>query len=218
MDFVCEALIDIAQHHNIAIDSPAHTHKGAIAAGDADARRGGSAQRDAGRLDYTLTVMSEEEAKQFGISPDDRKSYVRLDKAKANIVRSMKATWFRLVSVSLGNATAMYPEGDEVQAIEKWSPPEAWAGIEGETLNAILDDIETGLLNGQRYSKRGATKTRAVWQVIQQHCPGKPEAQCGEIIRQWCEAGVLVEEKYDDPVERKERWGLRVDPGNRPQY
>ena len=87
MDFVCELLIDIAQSYNVAVDSPAHTHKGAIAAGDADARRGGSAQRDAGRLDYTLTVMSEIEAMQFGIAPDERKSYVRLDKAKANIVR-----------------------------------------------------------------------------------------------------------------------------------
>ena len=60
---LCTLLIKFAQDHNIAVDSPAHTHKGAIVAGDADARRGASAQRDAGRLDYTLTVMSEGEAR-----------------------------------------------------------------------------------------------------------------------------------------------------------
>jgi hypothetical protein len=183
MDFVCELLIDIAQTYNIAVDSPAHTHKGAIAAGDADARRGASAQRDAGRLDYTLTVMSEEEAEQFGIDADVRKSYVRLDKAKANIVRVMKAAWFKLISVRLNNPTALYPEGDEVQAIERWTPPETWADLEGETLNAILDELDAGLPNGQRYSRQNNVADRAAWRAVQKHCPGKAEAQCREMIR-----------------------------------
>src|SRR5262249_7582909 len=78
---------------NLGIDSPAHTHKGTTTAGDADARRGASAQTNADRLDYTLTVMTEDEAKQFGIPADERKSYVRLDNAKVNIVRAMKAAW-----------------------------------------------------------------------------------------------------------------------------
>ena len=179
---------------------------------------GASAQRDAGRLDYTLTVMSEVEAEQFGIHPDDRKSYVRLDKAKANIVRTMKAAWFRLVSVKLDNATALYPDGDEVQAIERWTPPETWAGLQPEALNAILDDIEAGMPNGQRYSKHNRATTRAAWQAVQKHCSTKPEAQCREIIKQWCEAQVLFEATYDDPVSRKPELGLRVDGNKRPQY
>jgi DNA polymerase len=84
MDFVCTQLVKLAQEFNIAIDSPAHTRKGALTAGDSDNRRGASAQRDAGRLDYTLTAMDEDEAKRFGIDLDERKSYVRLDRAKAN--------------------------------------------------------------------------------------------------------------------------------------
>jgi hypothetical protein len=218
MDFVCSLLIKIAQDCGIAIDSPAHTHKGQIQAGDADARRGASAQRDAGRLDYTLTVMSEEEAKQFGIPADLRKSFMRLDKAKANIVRAIKARWFKLVSIALGNATADYPEGDEVQAIERWEPPETWAGAEPETLNAILDALAAGLPDGRHYSDHSKAKGREAWQVVQKHCPGKPEAQCREIIRQWLKAGVLAETDYDDPVARKERKGLFVDPGKRPHY
>jgi hypothetical protein len=218
MNFVCELLIKMAQDCNIAVDSPAHTHKGVIQAGDADARRGASAQRDAGRLDYTFTVMSEDEAKAFGILAEERKRYMRLDKAKANIARAVKARWFKLASVTLGNATADYPEGDEVQAIGPWEPPETWAGIEPETLNAILDEIAAGLPNGRRFTNHAKAKEREAWRVVQKHCPDKPEAQCREMIRQWLKAEVLFEKGYDDPVVRKERSGLFFDPNKRPHH
>lgn len=218
MDFVCSLLIKIAQDCNIAVDSPAHTHKGAITAGDADARRGASAQRDAGRLDFTLTVMSEDEAKQFGIAADVRKSYMRLDKAKANIVRAVKARWFWLASVRLNNATALYPDGDEVQAVERWEPPETWAGVDGETLNAILDAIDAGLGDGRRYIDHGAARDRAAWLAVQKRCPDKPEAQCREMIKQWVKAEVLFRDKYPNPLRREEENGLFVDPDKRPAY
>jgi hypothetical protein len=218
MDFVCSLLIKIAQDCGIAVDSPAHTHKGAIQAGDADARRGASAQRDAGRLDYTFTVMSEDEAKRFGIPIDERKRYMRLDKAKANIVRAVKARWFQLVSVPLGNTTAEYPEGDNVQAIEKWEPPATWGGISAEALNAILDEMEVEMPDGRRYSGQPQAKDRAAWRAVQKYCPTKSEAQCREIIREWIASGVLHEKKYHDPVSRKEEWGLFVDPNKRPRY
>jgi hypothetical protein len=38
MEFVCNLLSAIAREFNVALDSPAHTHKGVIAPGDADAR------------------------------------------------------------------------------------------------------------------------------------------------------------------------------------
>ena len=54
--------------------------------------------------------MSEDEAKQFGIPADERKRYMRLDKAKANIVRAVKARWFKLVSIPLGRGAAFLSE------------------------------------------------------------------------------------------------------------
>jgi hypothetical protein len=218
MDFVCALLIKIAQDCNIAVDSPAHTHKGAIVAGDADARRGASAQRDAGRLDYTFTVMSEGEATQFGTPLEARKRYMRLDKAKANIVQAVKARWFQLVSVPLGNTTEEYPEGDNVQAIERWEPPETWGGTTPETLNAILDAIASGLPDGRLYSSHGAAKDRAAWLVVQRHCPDKPEAQCREMIKQWIKAEVLFVDEYFNPIRREKEPGLYVDANKRPVY
>ena len=124
-------------------------------------------------LDNTLTTMSEEEAKRFGIHPDERKRYVRLDKAKANIVRATKAHWFRLVSVQLDNATAEYPDGDAVQAIERWEPPETWGDVSAETLNAILNEMEAEMSPGRHYSGKPQATDRAAWKVVQKHCPTK---------------------------------------------
>jgi hypothetical protein len=212
MDFVCVQLVKLAQDYDISVDCPAHTRKGDLEAGNSDNRRGGSAQRDAGRLDYTLTHMSEDEAKRFGTDLDERKDYVRLDRAKANIVRrSIKALWLHMVSVRLDNATALYPDGDEVQAIEGWIPPEAWAGVTDRQIEAILADIATGMPNGQRYSDVGAAKARAAWAVVQRHCPGHNEAQCREVIKTWLKSGVIYNAGYEDPIERKPRKGLHVD-------
>jgi DNA polymerase I-like protein with 3'-5' exonuclease and polymerase domains len=193
MDFVCTQLVKLANDYDIAIDCPAHTRKGELEAGNSDNRRGASAQRDAGRLDYTLTHMTEDEAKRFGIDPDERKDYVRLDRAKANIVRrSIKASWFRMVSVQLGNATEHYPEGDEVQAIEPWIPPAVWAGVTQAHLDAILDAIDAGMEDGRRYSNASNARDRAAWLVVHAHLPDKAEAQCREIIQIWLKNGGFV--------------------------
>jgi hypothetical protein len=134
MDYVADLLTQLAHEYNIAVDSPARTRKGLTQAGDADARRGASAARDAGRLDYTLIPMGEDEAKTFDIDPEDRRFYLRLDSAKVNLLPpARKAEWFALVSVDLGNATADYPEGDCVQTVEPWTPPDIWAELDPET-------------------------------------------------------------------------------------
>jgi DNA polymerase bacteriophage-type len=216
MDFLCGQLTRLAHDYDMAVDSPAHTHKGALEAGNSDNRRGASAQRDASRLDYTLARMTDEEAKRFGIDLDARRDYVRLDRAKANIVRgSIKSTWLRMVNVRLGNATEDYPEGDEVQAIESWVPPETWAGITDEMIDAMLTDITEGMPNGQRYSDANAAKTRMAWQVVQRHCPTHNEAQCHAIIKAWVKSGVLYSDDYDDPIEHKSRKGLFVNAAAR---
>jgi hypothetical protein len=155
--------------------------------------------------------MSEDEAKRFGVDLDEKKDYVRLDRAKSNIVRrSIKASWLRMVSVGLNNATELYPDGDEVQAIERWVPAKAWAGVTSVMISMILADIDKGMPNGQRYSDANAASARVVWPVVQRHCPGHNEAQCREVIKTWRKSGVLYSDEYDDPIERKPRKGLYV--------
>lgn len=218
MDYVCELLTKIAIDLNVAIDIPQHTKKGLQTAGDADSGRGASATRDAGRLFYTLTRMNEEEAKAFGIEARQRELYVRVDSAKVNIAPpSADTVWFRLIGVRLDNVTDDYPAGDNVQTVERWYPPKTWDGVSAAQLNAALNDIAAGLPNGQRYSGASAAKgDRAAWSLILRHAPDRTEAQCREIIRTWINNGVLIEEEYTDPVERKPRKGLSVCDAKRP--
>ncbi len=222
MNFVCDLLLKIATENNIAIDIPHHVHKGKITPGDADAGRGASSIRDAGRLIYTLTVMSETEAQSFNISPDDRPSYIRLDSAKVNLAgRSATATWFHIVGVPIGNATEQYPAGDTIQVVEPWSPPDAWSGVSIHTLNAILDYIQAGCRNddgeftGERFSN-GSSKDRAAWAVIPRFVPNKTEAQCRIIINAWIRSGLLISCDYHSPSQRRDRKGLFVDDAKRP--
>jgi hypothetical protein len=217
MDAVADLLVRIAHEFNIAIDSPAHTRKGMTVAGDADTRRGASAVRDAGRLDYTLIPMSEEEAKAFGIELEERRFCLRLDSAKVNLLPpAAHAQWFRLIDVRLDNCTADYPEGDRAQTVESWTPPDTWAGLDPEELKAALEEIDAGMANGQRYSSDNSAKRRMGWPIVRLHCPHKTEAQCKEIIRAWIKKGVLHEEDYEDPVYRRVQKGLRRNPNKSP--
>jgi hypothetical protein len=106
--------------------------------------------------------------------------------------------------------------------VEPWKPPDAWGDTTNDTLNAILNDIEQGLVDengkptGQRYSNAPRAADRAVWPVVLKHYPDKSEAECRTIIHAWLVTKLLYSDDYDDPVERKPRKGLRVDSTKRP--
>jgi AAA domain len=217
MDFVAGRLALLAMQTRCAFDTSHHTSKGPQMPGDANKARGASAYVNALRLVYSLTVMSPEEAQTFGVPEKERRSLIRIDSAKVNIAPpSGEAQWFRLVGINLANATDAYPHGDTVQTVERWTPPDTWAGLSTDALNAALTAIEAGLPNGQRFSPANKAGNRSAWPIVQKHCPNKPEAQCRDIIRTWVKNGVLFEESYDDPVVRKPRAGLRVNATKRP--
>jgi hypothetical protein len=168
--------------------------------------------------------MSPDEAEAYGINLDDRRDYIRLDPAKVNIARQGgPTTWFHLVGVPIGNKTEDYPNGDTVQTVEPWSPPETWADLSTDILNAILNTISEGLRDndgkpdGRRYSSAPSAKgERAAWNLVLSWCPNKTEAQCREIVRTWEKNGLLVSREYDDPEQRRKRQGLYVDDSKRP--
>ena len=218
MDSVAQLLSDLAAKHNVAVDFPHHVSKGTADPGNANRGRGATATVNAGRLVYTLGTMTPDEAKLLGVQEDQRRQHVRLDRAKLNIARaSGLATWFRLVGVRLGNTTADYPAGDEVQTVEPWKPPETWADLPCDLLNRILNVIDAGMPDGNFYTEGNRTTERSVWQVVQKFVPTKTEGQCREIIRTWVKDAVLVPFDYDSPTMRKSVRGLKVDKAKRPE-
>lgn len=146
IDAVIQLLADLASKHDIAVDVPHHTSKGLAEPGNANRGRGASAMKDGARLVYTLTPMSSDEAQTLGISDGDRRFLIRMDGGKVNITPPLThAKWFRLVGVPLGNRSELYPNGDEVQTVESWQPPETWGNLSTSLLNQILDAIDAGL-------------------------------------------------------------------------
>jgi hypothetical protein len=216
MDIVCDHLAAVADAKNIAIDTPHHSRKGGATPGDADRGRGASSTKNATRITDTLTPMSEDEARLFGIPPHERTSYIRLDNAKYNLCPAREAKWFHLVSVAIGNPSETYPQGDHVQTVEVWRPPSLWQGTGSPTLNRILDRIDAGLPNGSRYSHGSAATDRAAWKVVVDEIPNKTEEQAREIIKAWVTNGLLMAEDYLDPAARRPRKGLRVIAAKRP--
>jgi hypothetical protein len=218
IDEVVQLLANMADQFDIAIDVPHHAAKGPADPGNANRGRGASAMKDAGRLIYTLTPMGPEEAQALGLNEADRRRLIRLDSAKVNITPPMaEAKWFRLVGVRLGNATDRYPNGDEVQTVMRWTPPDTFAGMSNVLIHEILDDIERGTPDGNRYSDAPkAASERAAWQLILNRCPNKSEAACRQIIKLWLKSGLLFYKTYDNPTTRKAVQGLYVDNGKRP--
>jgi RecA-family ATPase len=130
MDMSAGILTSIAVGHNVAVGVLHHNRKGPDDPGNPDIGRGGGSLKDAGRLVFTLTPMSQDEADLLGIDADGRAALIRLDHAKVNLVRcDPHARWFALVGVSIGNQTELYPRGDEIQTVRFWAAPDVFKGL-----------------------------------------------------------------------------------------
>jgi hypothetical protein len=214
IDQVCDILTTIAVEMNVAPYLAHHDSKGVKQPGDTDRGRGASSLPFAARINHTITPMTIDEQELFNV--DNRKSFVRVDSQKVNLCPSSQARWYQLVGVELGNITDTYPLGDEIQVAEPWCPPDLFFGLSHALLNAMLDEIDRGLPDGDRYSNENAARNGAAWKVIQQYAPQKTEEQCKEIIKEWVAKGVLYVADYINTQRRETVKGLHVNGAKRP--
>ena len=191
MNAVVRAWRQVAREAMCSIDLVHHTRKGAEA-GDPEGARGAKAVIDAARVASTMTTMTSDEAKTWGISDTARRFHVRLDDAKRNMAPPDRARWFQLVGVDLGNGTPLYPNGDNVQVIVPWDPPTIFGDATGAALNDILDLIAEGL-DGTPYApdRRGRNNRRWVGGVLVDRL-GMTEDQALRAVAAWVRNGVLV--------------------------
>ena len=219
IDDVVQVLTDIAAQRDIAVDVPHHVSKGPADPGNANRGRGASAMKDAARLVYTLSPMSPEEAQAFGITEAERRRSSAWIAARSTSPRlCAEAKWFRLVGVSLGNGTDLYPNGDEVQTVEMDAPqPVAWAWP-ARCSTACSTEIDVGLARRQPlFGGRSARGPSGLAHRSIKHAPDKTEAQAREVIKEWLKSGLLVSEHLPEPeVPASPSTGLRVDATRTP--
>ena len=128
MEQVVSEFARVAEQTDCCVELSHHTRKrqgGAAGELTDDDSRGASAVAYAVRSVRVLNRMSKEEAALPGVEPEERALYLRIDRYKRNLAPPEKATWVRLASVAL-------PNGDNVQAVEPWSYPDASSGAPPE--------------------------------------------------------------------------------------
>jgi hypothetical protein len=176
-----------------------------------DDTRGGSSIVNAVRSCRVINRMNSDEAGIAKISSDKRHSYVRIDKGKRNMAPPEKATWWHIVSVLL-------PNGDNVQAIETYEFPSAFAGMsiaEVDWVQRLLRDGGPRRASSQSEDWLGHeigrrvgrddtdTKAGAIW--------------ANKIISEWIRKKVFKKVPMRDPVTRKPNVPFYVandDPGS----
>jgi hypothetical protein len=157
--------------------------------------------------------MTQAEAEIFGVNDKDRTRLVRVDDAKINLSpHDPTAMWFRLVGVPLGNTAVnpRYPNGDVVQTVERWYPPDAFDkdDFPKTQIAEIFDALRVGPEPGEFFlADIRANGDWAGWPVCK--IANKEKGQARRIVDAWIKSGTLVESEYCSP-KRKQQIRSRV--------
>jgi AAA domain len=219
MNYLIDQVAGLAQRLDIGVHVNHHTRKGGGEPGDQDKARGAGAFVNRGRLFYDLNPMSEDDARLYDVPLRERRRYLSLVRSKDNLTVGDEERWFKLEGQDLGNATDLYPAGDNVQTIIGWKAPDAFEGLSTGLIDEIVDKLEVGPEPGRRYSGQAQATKRGAWKVVVQ-VTGKPEPQAKSIIAAWIRSGFLIDDEYtytrSDGKGTRTESGLRVRPGPRP--
>jgi hypothetical protein len=206
---------DIAHETGCAIELVHHTSKAGAANGDEMgiyASRGGGALIDAVRSARYLVRMTQQEAERFGLDETEARVTFRVcTDGKANLAPPEKATWRRMVSVSLGNGAGFWPEGDHVGVCTPWTPPDAFEGITTRDLRAVQQAIAAEAVP-PRESDKGPTWAgfivgdvlgldlgdKASTKETREPAQNRARAKVRNLLREWIKSGALAVESVKD--------------------
>ena len=215
IDIVADLFAHVADRTGCAINLVHHTRKASPGTsggtpGDLDAARGASALGGAARVASTLLTMTQKDAEDLGVDPDDRRWYVRLDDAKASMSPPADATtWFRRVSVELPNSgTGLGLSPDHVGVLERWTPPPREAVTVGRVI-PILKEVQRAFDAGEPYTGAPQSPRYLLREMTKQFAVPKGDARA--LIEDWKKNGVLVTGTAD---RRKVGFKVGIWPGS----
>jgi len=206
IDAVAREWAGIANDAQCAIELVHHSRKtggGEVTIEDA---RGASALIAASRSARVINPMSPDEAARAGV--DNPRAYFRSDNGKSSMSPpSDKATWFRLVSVDIGNASEDEP-GDHVGVVEAWTWPDPLDEVSVHDLRAVQAIVAGG---SWRANIQAADWVgHAVAQALRLDASNKQhKAKIIGLLKIWKSTGMLVEVEGKDE-KRKPRTFVEV--------
>lgn len=200
---------EVARRGDCAVVVVHHTGKPPSASPDAwtgslSASRGASSLGGVARIMRTLFAMSQSDADKFGLDADERRLWVRLDDAKANLsLASGSARWFKRVSIIIAN-------GEEVGALVPGDPAahKAERDFDPALDRKVEAAIERHWSEGTPLSERPEARDRFAQAILSRELGASADAIRDAIVRLQ-RAGAVQTETF---CQRTKKKGLRVVP------
>jgi hypothetical protein len=146
--------------------------------------------------------MSDEQAQELGITPEQRGRYVSVADDKHNRAPAEKADWYELIGVELGNGVDHHP-GDSIAVAVPWTLPDPFDDVTPQHLEQFKAVIDGGEWRENMQSAKWAG--HAVAQVLNLNVDNKADrARIKSMLRQWISNGALKVEYRMDKT-RQER-------------
>jgi hypothetical protein len=183
----------IAKERNCCVELSQHTRKpqinGELTVEDA---RGAGAITAAARSVRILNRMTVAEAETAGLSSEERRIHLRINRDKVNYVPPTKATWIELADVELPNRNGS-DAGDHVQVVQKWDFPQPFDKVTTDDMRWTRDLVQrdgTYRVDPKAENWLGfKIAERLGLDVVDNKADRK---QVGAIIKTWLEKGALA--------------------------
>lgn len=204
---VVAMLRKLARETDAAIHVVHHVRKGNGDDATIDSVRGAGALIGAARAARVINRVSSVDASRLGVPEVEARGLFRVDDGKANLAPPAEAAVYRrMIGVKLDN-------GEWVGVAATYELPDQWAGVTCRVANDILNLIDAGPEDGEKWSLRPQDKSRWVGIVIMKYKFSnldhvKTDGQAKAILRQWMEEGLIEEVEYHSEKQRKSRKGV----------
>jgi hypothetical protein len=200
---------EVARRGDCAVVIVHHTGKPPSASPDAwtgslSASRGASSLGGVARIMRTLFAMSQSDADKFGLDADERRLWVRLDDAKANLsLASGSARWFKRVSIIIAN-------GEEVGALVPGDPNERTPQVDraAEIESALFEAIRTAWSAGSPLSEQPRAKDRYAPGIVGKALRVASET-VADVLARLMGGGAIERTLFDA---KTKTYGLRIVP------
>jgi hypothetical protein len=188
---VAKAWAEIAEETNCSIELVHHTRKTGGNGASAEDGRGASSLMAAARSVRTLNTMTSADAKAAGIDEDARRPYFRVDNGKANLAPPERASWYKIVSVSLND----WDDDDTTGVVIPFTYPEKKFRPTGVQIERVRDKLKAdGPWRADQRSKKEPWVGVPIAEVLGANLEFGPDrmAIIG-LIKKWVAQGVLKE-------------------------
>ena len=165
--------------------------------------RGSSTLGAGARIVLNVERMTKEDGEKYGVPESDQPSRIKAYVSKANYTATGACSWFALQEQQIAN-------GEWAVSLEPWSPEDPEEDVTGEVVEKVLDAIEAGREDGERWSPKSKARrsNRADVMIAERFKLTEPRAK--DLLRKMRDDGCVAVEPYYSKKAKEEVPGFVV--------